>query len=174
MATRRPVEELEFLPPTAVRVLDRMRALAQAHDGWINFLPGVPEYEVEPPSQGVFSALFGTAQPPVTMCTWMPAGSGRGGTAEQRIGILHPRGRRAASQLRELGVPVPSSWRVSQDHAKRGLIVHPLPGVSLSEVLDWTLRAGAALAVAPLTGTWQAQVFLPRRRQPPPDRSATS
>lgn len=163
MSTRRRVEELEFRPPTTAAVLDRMRALAEAHDGWINFLPGVPEDEVEPPSRGVFSAVFGTAQPPVSMCTWMPAGSGSGGAGDQRIGILHPRGRRAASQLAQLGVPVPSSWRVSQDHSSRGLIVHPLTGASLSEVLGWTLGAGAALAVAPLTGTWQARVYLPRQ-----------
>ncbi len=139
-----------------------MGALSAAHDGWINLLPGVPEEEVEPPSRGVFSALFGTAQPPVTMCTWMPAGGGRGGAGEQTVGILHPRGRHVAAQLAELGVAVPSSWRVGQDHARRGLIVHPLPDASLHEVLDWTLRAGAALAVVPLTGMWQARVFLPK------------
>ncbi len=163
MATRRRVEELEFRPPTAAAVLDRMRVLSEAHDGWINLLPGVPEDEVEPPSRGVFSALFGTAQPPVSMCTWMPAGGGRRGTGEQSLGILHPRGRRAASQLAELGVPVPPGWRVGQDHSRRGLIVRPLAAASASEVLDWMLRAGTALALAPLTGTWQARVFLPRQ-----------
>jgi hypothetical protein len=167
MAARRRVEEIEFRPPTTASVLDRMRALSEAHDGWINLLPGVPEDEVEPPSRSVFSALFGTAQPPVSMCTWMPAGSGRGGTGEQRIGILHPRGRLAARQLGELGVPVPSSWRVSQDHPRRGLIVRPLPDASLPEVLDWTLRAGAVLAVVPLTGMWQARIFLPRAASTP-------
>lgn len=139
-----------------------MRALSEAHDGWMNLLPGVPEEEVEPPSRGVFSAIFGSAQPPVSMCTWMPAGSGRGGAGEQSIGILHPRGRHVVTQLAELGVPVPSSWRVSQDHPRRGLIVHPLPDASPLEVLDWMLNAGAALAVVPLTGMWQARVFLPR------------
>lgn len=138
-----------------------MRALAEAHDGWINLLPGVPEEEAERPPRGVFSALFGSAQPPVSMCTWMPAAAG-GGAAEQSVGIMHPRGRHAAAQLAELGVPVPSGWRVSQDHARRGLIVHPPADGSPVEVLDWTLRAGAALAVVPLTGMWQARVFLPR------------
>ncbi len=167
MAARRSVEELEFRPPTTAAVLDWMRALSEAHDGWMNLLPGVPEDEVEPPSRGVFSALFGTAQPPVSMCTWMPAGGGRGGTGVQSVGILHPRGRRAAPQLAELGVPVPSGWRVRQDHSRRGLIVHPPAGASTPEVLDWMLRAGTALAVAPLTGTWQARVFLPRQASAP-------
>ncbi len=161
MPSRRPVEQFEFRPPTTAVVVDRMRVLSEAGDGWLNLLPGVPEEEAEPARSGVLSTLFGTARPPVSMCTWMPAASGRRGTGEQSIGILHPRGRRAAAQLAELGVPVPSSWRVSQDHARRGLIVHPLPGASPIEVLDWTLRAGAALAGVPLTGTWQARVFLP-------------
>ncbi len=156
------VEELEFRPPTTGPVLDRMRALIEAHDGWLNLLPGVPEEEAEPPSQGIFSALFGNAQPPVSMCTWMPEGGGRGVPGEQTVGVLHPRGRHAVAQLAELGAPVPSSWRVSQDHSRRGLIVHPLPGASPPEVLDWMLRAGAVLAVVPLTGMWQARFFLPR------------
>jgi hypothetical protein len=162
MAGRRHIEQFEFRPPTTAPVLEQMRALSEAHDGWINLLPGVPEEDAEPPSRGVFSALFGTTQPPVSMCTWMPAGSGGGGSGEQSIGVLHPRGRHVVAQLAELGVPVPSSWRVSQDHARRGLIVHPLPGASQPEMLDWMLRAGAVLSVAPLTGMWQARIFHPR------------
>lgn len=158
------MEEFEFLPPTFVAVLDLMRILSEAHDGWINFLPGVPEEEVEPPSGGIFSGLFGTAQAPVSMCTWMSAGSRRGASVGQTIGILHPRGRFATRQLGELGVPPPPGWRVRQDYARRGLIVHPSPGAGAFDVLDWTLRAGAALAVVPLTGTWQARVYLPRPR----------
>ena len=163
------MEQFEFVPPTTGAVLDRMQLLTQAHDGWINLLPGVPEEEAQRASGGVFSALFGVQQP-VTMCTWMPPGTGRGGTGEQSVGVLHPRGRNAVAQLAELGVPVPSSWRVTQDHARRGLILHPLPGASPAEVLDWALRAGAALAVVPLTGSWQARVFLPRHELPPEGR----
>jgi len=152
--------ELEFRPPTTAPVLDRMGVLSAAHDGWINLLPGVPD-EVEPPSRGVFSAIFGSAQEPVSMCTWMPPRAGQG-PESARIGILHPRGRYAANQLSELGAPVPAGWRVGQDHARRGLILHPAPAASREELLDWMLRAGAALAVVPLTGMWQARVYLPR------------
>lgn len=171
---RRRVEQFEFRPPTSAEVLDWMGILTRAHDGWINLLPGVPEEEVEAPTRSVFSALFGTAQPAVSMCTWMPPGEVRGTATEQTIGILHPRGRFAASQLAELGVPVPSSWRVSQDHAKRGLIIHAPAGAPGHEVLDWMLRAGAVLAVIPLTGTWQARVFQPRSAPAPPERPITS
>jgi hypothetical protein len=166
MAGRR-VEQFEFRPPETSDVLEWMRVLSEAHDGWMNLLPGVPEEEVEPPSRGVLSALFGSAQPPVTMCTWIAAGAGRGGAGEQRVGILHPRGRRAAAQLAELGAGVPVGWRVSQDHARRGLIVHPVRDAAPDEVLHWMLEAGAGLALVPLTGTWQARVFLPRTGSSP-------
>jgi hypothetical protein len=160
MARRRRVEQFEFRPPATAAVLARMEELSEARDGWFNLLPGVPEEEVEPAPGGIFSSLFSGTQAPVSMCTWMPAGRGRR-PAGQSIGILHPRGRFAASQLAALGVPVPSGWRVRQDHARRGLIVLPPGGTPASEVLDWMLRAGAALAVVPLTGTWQARVYLP-------------
>jgi hypothetical protein len=160
---RRSLEQLEFRPPVTAAVLERMRVLSDAHDGWINFLPGVPEEEVEPPSRGIFSTLFGSVQAPVSMCTWVPAGRGRTGSGEQTVGVLHPRGRYAVAQLGRLGVPVPSGWRVGQDHARRGLIVHPGPAVPPPDVLEWMLRAGAALTAVPLTGTWQAHVYLPRQ-----------
>jgi hypothetical protein len=138
-----------------------MRILEDARDGWINLLPGVPEDEVEAVPRGIFSAFFGNAQAPVSMCTWMPAGSARARAGEQTVGVLHPRGRYAVSQLDRLGVPVPSGWRVSQDHARRGLILHPGPAARAPDVLEWMLRAGAALAVVPLTGAWQARVHSP-------------
>ncbi len=140
-----------------------MRVLADARDGWINLLPGVPEDEVEAAPTGIFSAFFGNAQAPVSMCTWMPAGSARARPGEQTVGVLHPRGRYAVSQLSRLGVAVPPGWRVSQDHARRGLILHPGPEACAPDILDWMLRAGAALAVVPLTGVWQARVYLPRQ-----------
>jgi hypothetical protein len=160
MPARRDMEQLEFVPGATAQVVARMRALSVACDGWINLLPGVPDDAIDPPQRGVLSALFTAPIAPVSMCTWVPAPGRRG---DERIGILHPRGRHAVSQLAELGVPVPQGWRVSQDHVRHGLIVHPYPGSTATDVLDWMLRAGAALALAPLTGTWQARVYLPRR-----------
>ncbi len=162
---RRSVEQFDFRPPATSAVLEQMRVLSDAADGWMNLLPGVPEEEVEPPARGVFAAVFGSSQAPVSMCTWMPAGSGRAGTREQTVGVLHPRGRNAVAQLGQLRVAIPPGWRVSQDHARRGLILHPGTGASAPDVLDWMLRAGAALAVVPLTGMWQARVFLPWHAQ---------
>ena len=139
-----------------------MGHLADAHDGWINLMPGVEGDEADEPSvQTPLSALFGSAQAPVTMCTWIPPKGGRRPRDEVAVGIMHPRGRFAVSQLRDLEVRLPEGWRVRQDHARRGLIVLVPLIVPHRVVLDWTLRAGAALAMVPLTGTWKAKVFLP-------------
>ncbi len=162
MPRRRTVEQLVFRPDASEPVLEWMDCLTRARDGWINLLPGVPETEVEETGGGVFSALFGTAQPPVSMCTWMPARTQESGTGEETVGIMHPKSGRAAPQLAAAGVAVPSSWRVRQDHVRRGLIAHPLPGAPHRETLSWMLRAGAALAMVPLTGSWQAAIYIPR------------
>ena len=157
----RDIEEFEFDPAEPGRVVAAMGRLASAHDGWINLLPGVDEDEApEPERGGPFSVLFGSAQPPVTMGTWLPVRRPRPG-AEETLGIMHPRGRHAVTWLREQGVALPSGWRVRQDHARRGLIVAAPAGAAHLEVLDWAVRAGDALAMVPLTGMWKAKVFLP-------------
>lgn len=158
---RRPVESVEFDPSDAGAVVARMDELAAAGDGWINLLPGVPEEEADEPPRGVFSALFGAPQAPVSMGTWMPAGGRR---PEETLGFMHPRGRGAAEQLATAGVGVPAGWQIRQDHPRRGLILRPSPGTSHAELLRWALQAGAQLSVVPLTGRWQARVYLPRPR----------
>jgi hypothetical protein len=62
-------------------------------------------------------------------------------------------------------VALPDGWVVSQDHARRGLIVVAPPDVAHAVVLTWALDAGAALAMVPLTGTWQAEVHQPAGSQ---------
>lgn len=162
----RTIEHVEFSPSDPTAVLAFMDRLSSAREGWINFLPGVPEEEVDTPPQGVFSALFGSAQPPVSMCTWMPRSPARRG-GEETVGVMHPRGRFAIKQLAATGAPLPPGWRVAQDHGRRGLVVHPPQGASHQVVLDWLLRAGASLAAVPLTGSWQARIHLPRPSRSP-------
>lgn len=160
-SARRPIETVEFEPLEAASVVGRMDELAAAGDGWVNLMPGVPQEVADEAPRGFFSALFGSAQPPVSMATWMPPGSSRRASDEETVGFMHPRGRGAIDQLASGGVVLPAGWRVGQDHARRGLIVHPAPGTSHADVLSWTLRAGAALTAVPLTGRWQARVYLP-------------
>jgi hypothetical protein len=161
---RRHVLQIEFLPGETGPVVEQMARLAEAEDGWINLLPGVDDEEAEGPHRpSALSALFGSAQSPVTMGTWIPARRGRRGD-EVTVGIVHPRGRLAVTQLRSMGVPVPTGWRVRQDHARRGLILLAPADAPHSEVLGWALQAGAALAATPLTGSWQARIFEPSPR----------
>jgi hypothetical protein len=160
----RDVEQVEFVPGEARQVVEWMSRLAEARDGWINLLPGVDDDEAEKPRQpSAFSALFGSAQAPVTMSTWIPPKRGRRHGDQATVGIMHPRGRHAVSQLRSMDIPLPDGWWVRQDHARRGLIVLVPATVPHAAVLDWVLRAGGALAMVPLTGSWKAQVFLPAR-----------
>jgi hypothetical protein len=163
LGVARDVEEFEFDPAGPDRVVAAMDRLSVAHDGWINLLPGVDEEDApEPERSGPFTALFGAPQPPVTMGTWMPVRKARAG-GEATLGIMHPRGRHAIARLRDDGVPLPERWRVRQDHARRGLVVCAPADVPHALVLGWTLRAGDALAMVPLTGMWKARVFLPSR-----------
>jgi hypothetical protein len=159
----RPVTEIVFTPADTSRVVGEMARLAVAHDGWVNLLPGVPGDEVEGPGKPtVFSTLFGGTASPVTMTTWLPAKAGRAGTGEATVGIMHPRGKRAVTQLSQMGIPLPEGWRVRQDHNRRGLILLAPEAFPLDALVDWILRAGAALATTELTGSWQARVFEPR------------
>lgn len=158
MRRRRPVFSFEFIPPDLDAVLDWMHRLDRFGEGWINLLPGVPEGLVEEPNEGFFGSLFGVADPPVAMCTWMPAPPA---SQDQTIGIAHARRTKARVRLAEVGMDVPSAWRRSQDNPRRGLVAHPRAEVPRVEVLSWLIGAGGALSVLPLSGKWQARVFLP-------------
>jgi len=158
----RDIDTFEFDPSDASRVTEAMEHLAGANDGWINLLPGVSEEGVpEHGRAGIFGGVFGSPQAPVAMGTWIPAKKSRP-NAVATIGILHPRGRRAVSQLAALGVALPSGWQVRQDHARRGLIVRVPASERQGAVLDWALAAGTTLSMVPLTGMWEARVYQPR------------
>lgn len=160
----RSAEEIAFAPDAPQAVVALMDRLGSARDGWINLLPGVPEDEAQAhrrQGSSVFGALFGTVQPPVSMATWFPPRGGRRPSEEQTVGIMHPKGAGAVAQLAQAGSPVPAACRVAQDHPRRGLIVHPPGSMPHDAVLGWALQATAALAAAPLTGTWKAVVYLP-------------
>jgi hypothetical protein len=111
-------------------------------------------------SAGVF-ALFGNRQAPVTMCTLMPASPSKQAFDGVTIGVLHPTGNKVVARLADAGVPMPEGWVVRQDHNRRGLVVRALRGAPENEIIEWSLRAGAALCREELTGEWQAVVYLP-------------
>lgn len=109
---------------------------------------------------GLFS-LFSNRQPPVTMCTLMPARPARSAFDGVTVGVMHPTGGKAIARLAEAGVAKPAGWLVRQDHPRRGLVLlttHDTPEV---DVISWAIAAGTALCRKEMTGQWQAVVYLP-------------
>jgi hypothetical protein len=162
VTSRRDVDRFEFTPPAYDRVTGYLHHLTEAGQGWINLLPGVEldenEQQTMPP--GLFS-LFSNRQPPVTMCTLMPARPTKRAVDGVTVGLMHPTGPKAVAHLADAGVPLPEGWLVKQDHPRRGLVVLTPHGAPETDIIAWALRAGAALCRQEMTGQWQAVVYLP-------------
>jgi hypothetical protein len=134
-----------------------MRAMAEAHDGWINFEPSIHVEDV-PQETGVFSFLSGRG-PAVPLATWTPPSAPKRGRGEPAmIGLQHGAGSKAKARLEEVGHGVPDGWVVTQDYAKKGMVVAVPPSAEFADVVRWLLDAAAALTVIPLTG-WRAAVY---------------
>jgi hypothetical protein len=162
MTTRRDVDTFEFTPPAFERVTGYLVHLTEAGQGWINLLPGVEvdEEEEQTMPPGLFS-LFSNRQPPVAMATIIPARPTRRSTEGVTVGLLHPTGAKAAARLGESGMPVPQGWLVRQDHARRGLVLLAPLGAAAASIIGWAIGAGTVLCRRPMTGQWQAVVYLP-------------
>ena len=162
MSNRRQKQDYEFTPPELDRVAGSLQLLSQAGAGWLNLLPGVRLDDEDRPTvpSGLFG-LFGNRQPPVTMCTLMPARPARRATDGVTVGVLHPTGPKVVARLADAGVSLPQGWLVRQDHARRGLVVRAPVGDAPRAVVEWAVRAGEALCREELTGQWQAVVYLP-------------
>lgn len=159
-APARIVERFEFLPEDPAMVLGWLEHLEMARSGWANFLPGVYDDDaaaLEQPT-GLFSVFSGASQPPVTMCTWVPPGGRKTETEVVTIGVAHRQNRKVVPILTEGGVVVPTGWLVVQDHVRRGLVLTVPLAVPRQPVLSWLLDVGERLCLAPLTGSWQAEI----------------
>jgi hypothetical protein len=77
------------------------------------------------------------------------------------IGVAHRQNRRVVPVLTEGGVVVPTGWLVVQDHVRRGLVLRVPLAVPHLSVVSWLLDVGERLCLAPLTGSWQAEVHHP-------------
>lgn len=145
---------VEFREDRRAHVVRRMAAMAEAGRGWINLSPGL-DMDVPPPSASPLTSLFSSRGPTVPLGTWAAAH----GRDPATVGIQHPGGPGAGAQLVELGVPIPDTWRVVQDHPRRGLVLLPPSGTSsveLDMVLAWLVAATGALCPWPRTGEWRA------------------
>jgi hypothetical protein len=154
-----PPTTVEFDPLDAGEIAERMQAMADAHRGWINFEPRIPDDD-EPPEATAFTGLFSNRGPAIPLCTWTsPPRSRKGVIGPQAIGIQHSRGTRAVARLAELNLAVPGGWLVRTDHPKRGMVIDVPADEEVATVLDWLLAAGEALVAVPVTGRWSAIVY---------------
>jgi hypothetical protein len=153
-----PLERFEFWPDDPSAVVARLEGMVAARQGWCNLLPGVVDEDDDrrPTVQMPLAAMFGTRSTGVAMGTIMAPHGRR--SSDVTVGLMHPRGRRVVAQLAELGFPLPPGWRVTQDHARRGLVVEVPATEDLDALVRWVVGAGAAVCTVPLTGSWQAEV----------------
>jgi hypothetical protein len=156
----REVERLRFSVETLAPVVAYMDRLAAAGDGWINFVPSISEREERPTSIG-FMAIFSGSGTGATMITWIPGQRDKRRPAAPSLGITHATGHRAASSLAADGVPVPPTWRIKQDHPRRGLILTLPADEANEEILAWAVRAVVALNTPRQITSWRAEVHLP-------------
>jgi len=155
----RHVERLEFSSDATSEVVAYMAELTNAGDGWINLLPKLTEDD-ESTTLGFFT-LLGGGSTGVTMCTWIPDHRDGRSQGTARVGITHNLGHRARGHLQSLAIPIPESWRIEQDHAKRGLVLQVPDGEPLDRVLAWAIRAVGGLSPANHNTRWRAEVYLP-------------
>lgn len=153
----RQVRVLEFRMESSDQVVEEMDRLSDAHDGWVNFRPSVPDEEV-PPNPGGLAMLFSTDVHDVPICTWVAGKESRHGLGPDSLGVQHSAGTRTLAHLASLGVSLPQGWRAVQDHPRRGIVVLAPPGTSRSEELSWLLQAGTALSRVSLHGDWVAEI----------------
>ena len=124
--------------------------------GWINLTPGVPTELVDQPRPGLLGWLSGAPDQIAPLATWMPS---EGSDANAgRLGVLHARGRLHREGVAGLAGIRPS-WRLRQDHARRGLLFD-IPSASDEEVAEGRVALVDELATVPTTGRYLAEVFV--------------
>ncbi len=129
--------------------------------GWINIEP-IVEDDDRPPEPGPFAFLGGSTHK-IPTATWMPGKrSANGSVRPTTVGLEHAAGPRLAWKLRDLGIPVPEDWRITQDHPRRGLVASVPAGADNAAVMRWLLEAATACCTVPTTGRWRADVHAGR------------
>lgn len=152
----RPLE-LEFVAFDDPELLAHMATLVARGAGWINLEPIVEEEDL-PLRPGPFAFLTGPTHEVPTV-TWVPGRHASGGdTKPTTVGLQHAGGGRVAWKLRDLDMPVPEGWRITQDHPRRGLVASVPAGADDRAVMAWLLGAAEALCAVPATGRWRASV----------------
>jgi hypothetical protein len=152
----RPVE-LEFVDHDDPSLLAHMREVAAERTGWINVRPIIEE-EHTPADPGPFAFLGGSTHKVPTV-TWMPGRRAANGAVKPTtVGIQHAAGTHLAWKLRDIGMPLPDGWRVTQDHPRRGLVAQVPADADDGAVMDWLLSAATFASAVPTTGRWTASI----------------
>lgn len=138
-------------------LLAQMSMVQAGGTGWINIEPVIDD-DRRPPEPGPFAFLGGSTHQ-VPVITWMPGRRQEGRSARPTtVGLQHASGPRVAWRLRDLGLPVPEGWRVTQDHPRRGLVAEVPADADNRAVIDWLLRAATVVCQVEATGRWEAAV----------------
>jgi hypothetical protein len=155
--TRSRPDEFGFVAHDDVELLARMATVQAGGTGWINITPVIDD-EYEPPPPGPFAFLGGSTHLVPTV-TWMPGGHPAGRAPKPTtVGLQHASGPRVAWRLRDLGMPVPEGWKVTQDHPRRGLVAEVPADADNRAVIGWLLRAATTVCQVEMTGRWTAAV----------------
>jgi hypothetical protein len=89
----------------------------------------------------------------------MPGRRASNGTVKPTtVGLQHAAGTHLAWKLRDIGMPLPAGWRVTQDHPRRGLVAQVPADVDDRAVMDWLLSAATFACAVPTTGRWTASI----------------
>ena len=150
---------IEFDENHRAPVVKRMVTMAENRQGWVNLTPGL-DVDVPPPPRSMLTNVFGARGPEVPLGTW--AAAAKGDREPSTVGIHHGQGPKATDRLAADGLAVPESWRLLQDHPKRGFVCAvpaTIDATELDTVLDWLLRATGLLCPVPRTGEWRALCY---------------
>ena len=155
--TRARPHELEFGSAEDAELLGQAAEVQARGTGWINIEP-VIDQEYEPAPPGPFAFLGGSTHK-VPTATWMPGRLQPGSAAKPTtVGLQHAAGPHVARTLRDLGLPLPGGWRITQDHPRRGLVALVPADADNQAVMGWLLEACTATCTVPTTGRWRASV----------------
>ncbi len=86
---RRNTRLIEFRVEDPSAVLDAIRALDGAHDGWVNFHPQVRPEDEPPPRSGLTTLLLAGPVHDIPVCTWVAGKLTRHGPQPASIGVQH-------------------------------------------------------------------------------------
>ncbi len=153
--TTKTVHHFSFDDPQGLLELVKERIAAES--GWINVVPDIHK-DVPIPATPTALAVFSKRGPVVPLGTWVVAKlSGRTRLPNQ-LGIQHGIGSAAKKRLSE-SVGLDPTWRVTQDHPRRGLVVELPPDQTLDKAAEWLLASLDELCIPPHTGKVNVVVY---------------